>query len=665
MKKVMAALLSAVLLCSAIIAGLASGKTEEDKILLDFNNPGPLGQVASTWADGGIMNLSLQEEAGSDNTRLKETFIGANTENGNVSSALFISLKTKDWSGNIGLSFWIKNTSANKIWLDMYIQDTNGKRYGTQNGADIFLLSDGSETPDKAEFFPGANRIYIPAGFSGKVSIPFTSLTDSFDPAIVHEICISSDANENKGVVLYYDDFKVYSDTSETLLQDFEGEGTIDTFSYIWTGGAIIERSLEAEKSALRIDISGPNPSGQSGAALWLFAPDKDWSGADGILFKLDNSANNGVFPIDIAMYSGSTSYKIKSSGAVAYLTNENGKTTNADFNTYRMNIAAGFKGTVRIPFTSFNQGFNLADITRFELATDASVAQGFTILLDDIALYSEDNTSSGTSSVPHTSDNALMIQDFELSDITDAISIWSGGATVTPSFQSDSLAEGSTKGCKLEYGDVNGSQTGSVTFITIMNTDWRDTNGIRFWVENKEKESPIDFDIFFTDSSNPEADERWVTKNKSDIIYFDTKTGTYEKASFNYRLRIPAGFAGWIEVPFTSFEVFIPISDDAVMDLSKITQFAIGADNASVKGTTLYLDDIQLYKTSLTESWKAPSEEPNTSGSSSSSQSNNSDTPDTPKTPDTGDDTFLFLVPLAIAAGTMIIIKKAKRYQN
>ena len=149
--------------------------------------------------------------------------------------------------------------------------------------------------------------------------------------------------------------------------------------------------------------------------------------------------------------------------------------------------------------------------------------------------------------------------------------------------------------------------------------------------MENKEEEQPIDVDIYFVESSTA-VPERWVTKpGRAEIVYFDAVAKTYEKATFNSRFRIPAGFKGWVEIPFTSFEVFIPMSDDGNMDLSNITEFALGADNASNLGATLYLDDIQLYKNSLTETWEEKENENENDNNNDNNNENDNDN-------DTGD---------------------------
>lgn len=100
-------------------------------------------------------------------------------------------------------------------------------------------------------------------------------------------------------------------------------------------------------------------------------------------------------------------------------------------------------------------------------------------------------------------------------------------------------------------------------------------------------------------------------------------------------RIAIPAGFEGWLEVPFTSFSCFIPMAVDGTLDLSNITTILMDTDNTTAKGGTLLFDDIQVYKKSVQEGGAVA----------------------------TGDaDYMLAFVALATAAGALILTRKLRR---
>ncbi len=636
MKRIASAILAASLVCTTLITSVsATEEVSSAKVLQDFSNAASADQVASAWGGGGDFELSLIQRGEATNTMLKTTFNGANQENQNRTSALYIMLSTKNWSGKTGFSFWVSNTNTDRVWVEFYVQDTAGARHKVAGNAQIALTPDGSEESSNADLWNAdGERFFIPGSFTGTVEIPFASLKDNLDPSSIHEICFGSDGIENQGKSIFYDNFKLYgaTDADDVVLQDFEADGaTVDSTTYVWSGGAPIDRELVGNgDKALSVKVIGPNSEGVAAAVTWVSVPDHDWSDTDGLTFYIDNS-KNGDFPADIAIISSNgeteTAYKIKNSGGVAYLITEDGTSDRASFNTYRMTIPGGFVGTVRIPFSSFNEGFDLTNMTKLEIGTDANAAKDYELVIDDLTLYTGgDNGNEDDGPV-----DPLMIQNFEKSHIADALGFWSDGAKMEAELQTESLAEGSRQGAKLTYGQPNGTQTGSVTMFNILNNDWTGTSGLRIWVENKEEEQPIDVDIYFVESSTA-VPERWVTKpGRAEIVYFDAVAKTYEKATFNSRFRIPAGFKGWVEIPFTSFEVFIPMSDDGNMDLSNITEFALGADNASNLGATLYLDDIQLYKNSLTETWEEKENENENDNNNDNNNENDNDN-------DTGD---------------------------
>ena len=102
---------------------------------------------------------------------------------------------------------------------------------------------------------------------------------------------------------------------------------------------------------------------------------------------------------------------------------------------------------------------------------------------------------------------------------------------------------------------------------------------------------------------------EGWSSNQIQSLLMYDPKTADLVPGAVSY----------------THLDVY------KRQDLSNITEFALGADNASNLGATLYLDDIQLYKNSLTETWEEKENENENDNNNDNNNENDNDN-------DTGD---------------------------
>ena len=163
------------------------------------------------------------------------------------------------------------------------------------------------------------------------------------------------------------------------------------------------------------------------------------------------------------------------------------------------------------------------------------------------------------------------------------------------------------------------------------MTNAWKDTKGLKMYIKNPGSKS-VAFGLNFEEKSG----ERWSTKVDCPAYLYEDGGKNVKKANMEgARIAIPAGFEGWLEVPFTSFSCFIPMAVDGTLDLSNITTILMDTDNTTAKGGTLLFDDIQVYKKSVQEGGAVA----------------------------TGDaDYMLAFVALATAAGALILTRKLRR---
>lgn len=136
---------------------------------------------------------------------------------------------------------------------------------------------------------------------------------------------------------------------------------------------------------------------------------------------------------------------------------------------------------------------------------------------------------------------------------------------------------------------------------LSVQDDDWQGALGLTFWVKNPQN-YPVSFNLEFSESEEG-GSERW---NLNSIYYkqiyaYNTVTGA--EFSFNTLnvLYLPAGFEGWIRIPFSQYEVpswsLANPWSDGVLDLSKShNQIWITSQFVINDGITMYFDNIGLY---------------------------------------------------------------------
>ena len=163
-------------------------------------------------------------------------------------------------------------------------------------------------------------------------------------------------------------------------------------------------------------------------------------------------------------------------------------------------------------------------------------------------------------------------------------------------------------KALKWEYGsyydeyDASLNSYGSLG-ITLSEgkNDFRGAKGLTVWVKNLQSYY-VSFNLEFAEQEEGGA-ERWNLNGSTyrTLYFYDTETGEEFSASTDTVAYIPAGFCGWVRIPFSQYECpswsMANEWTDGVYDENKphnniyITSQFIVNDNV-----TIYFDNIGLY---------------------------------------------------------------------
>lgn len=656
---------AAALTVSLFSAGLAAGAAKTTKIEYTMVQDFETGVNATIWDGGGKVTMELDSTVKNTGEKSLKATLGDAGQYSPVGS-IYPTLSSGDWSGQEGVSFWLKNTAAKDIRIEMYVE-SDGKRYSSASlteGCAFYAITDGSTEVKELEA-AGDNRYWIKAGFSGEIRIPFASLPGWSQEADMSKVTalslgIMAGADEGyKGEVIYLDTVQLYKTvevdvpdegdgdddkpvTDPQLIQDFESDAIASDAS-IWGDGAhmtLASDSTVKNSGSKSVKITMGDKNGiQVTNNLYPTIANKDWSGQDGISFWFKNTAAKAIrIELYFETKVGSETKRFTTVGGKLYAVADGSETAEelAVAGDSRFEVKAGFTGVIRVPFSSFTDWtaeLNMSNITALAIGFSTADNKGDVVYVDTVRLYKNSDIDDGKDDgdkEPEPEVNPFMVQDFEKDKAELCWNRWADGAFADLTLEAGKGYKGSQAG-KVVFGDVNGSQPSCVFYVNVMTNAWKDTKGLKMYVKNPGSKS-VAFGLNFEEKSG----ERWSTKVDCPAYLYEDGGKNVKKANMEgARIAIPAGFEGWLEVPFTSFSCFIPMAVDGTLDLSNITTILVDSDNTTAKGGTLLFDDIQLYKKSVQEGGAVA----------------------------TGDaDYMLAFVALATAAGGLVLTRKLRR---
>ena len=587
---------------------------------------------------GGSISASISDQIKDSGKGLMLT-IGKKANNVDIGN-IQLSGVGGNWTGAKGIQLWVSNPSNDSVALRLMFDEASGSEmWLTKTGQPVVLISsDGAKTVSVINY----NIMDIPAGFKGIIQLPMTSfgaeVPDLTKDKVLQLDNISSfyfefDCKNYSEKSLYvdtltllYEDVEVKEGAADTnkivngikTLEDFDkwSQTTANVRFNLWADGGTVKPNVVTTNTAsgkeIRFDIGekGKNDVG----VVDLKGLDSDWSNSKGVqMYVCNTEAVTVPFRFHFEEAKGTNERWITATGKNVLLCSNSGKKTISTIKYNSIDIPAGFKGYVQIPFDSFDviswhtTGDKILQLDSVGLVFfefDCALFSGKSLTFDNLGLvYNAINVK--VQSV--FNGDVRIIQDFNnVSDnreLQALIPYYVNGGMVTNTLSSKGFK--GSNGMKVDVGKTN-AKTGdqfSVLNIPIQETNWSDYEGVSFWVSNPSQEDLL-IEIAFEEKNL----ERWQTNFQSRVAMKYTN-GVETIKDCMPVLRIPAGFEGEMRIPFVNFKAASWSLSDNKLDLSAITTMFLIADCATNEGKSYIIDDIGIYKSGfhITTSFNKP----------------------------------------------------------
>lgn len=142
-----------------------------------YVNTYQLQKAYSHWEDGANLEVTLDRTHGDGaGNALQIRVVGPNSVDGQKSGSIFHSLPlfNRNWTGAAGVAFWLSNPSDNVLWLTFNFKEAHNEYWSVTPGSPLFLSDeDGLYIQSECQY----GNLVIPAQFTGRVVIPFTSFS--------------------------------------------------------------------------------------------------------------------------------------------------------------------------------------------------------------------------------------------------------------------------------------------------------------------------------------------------------------------------------------------------------------------------------------------------------------------------------------------------------
>ncbi|MGO4107571.1 S-layer homology domain-containing protein [Paenibacillus sp. YAF4_2] len=393
-----------------------------------------LGQAwTEAWSDKpGSVTRALGQSSGSKGLKLSTAI--ADSEWSNIIHS--IPTEKKDWSKYDGLSFWVDNTTNdNKDFsLNVALQTpvTKGEFGLKEGGSALTISSDGSWHP--AAF--NGSSLNVPAGFKGVVKIAWDQFVQSAwqCDGVQADCAAALDPSEVTGLqfgyppagyshnVITIDDIMLYR--ADKILDDFESYADDAALQNIWkidwesgepsTLRAIDHVNVSNGSQAIKFSVSPPPGKTTSDWVNIKRAAfnqaESDWSAFDGLTFWVNNtSPSNKAMDLNISLVTDAPKgeFSLKQGGTVQFYQAAGGWVSTT-LGGGSLSIAAGYKGMVRIPWSSFVQSswqgcdacdavFNSSKVLQIQFGFGPINQSDNVLSIDQISLYALAGRTSGS----------------------------------------------------------------------------------------------------------------------------------------------------------------------------------------------------------------------------------------------------------------------------
>lgn len=367
-----------------------------------------------------------------------------------------------------------------------------------------------------------------------------------------------------------------------TMEYPFRAGEDADTWAAVWQGPVVGDSSTNWQTLRVKFDQETVDFSQASYLVIQYYGA----VGSPGITFGLENKGARysvaGVADGKPVYFMGETDSTSK-------------KVANVTYGAVTAGSASGIMGTMIIPMDSMGWQFgadenrDLAAIDTLVLTTDSQYNYNYRIVIGEIGLYTgEAGSGTFTKLLDLSSDKSAKFtatSDLEANRGTvsfieaDAVREMMGDATVdikgegksnssysetgvsgnvliNGSYGSLSIVEDSygEDAMQLTATGITGDGFTAFTLSDGENIDWANMKGVSFWARNdSDVEVSFNFEIDCKVASG--ARSRFNILQGNRYWLYDVNTGKTSIYMTRPTATLPAGFEGWVRIPFSAFE--------------------------------------------------------------------------------------------------------------
>jgi hypothetical protein len=256
---------------------------------------------------------------------------------------------------------------------------------------------------------------------------------------------------------------------------------------------------------------------------------------------------------------------------------------------------------------------------------------------------------------------NVVVVQGFEGygndTEMKKGIEVWKDGGILELSLSTSIKNEGN-QSLKMIPKGPNGSQPWASITVPVEKgkNNWTGADEIQLYVKNVGT-TYLSFQVNIYEAGG----EAWALKSTGTASIATTAPGKYQEVKCDYNvITVPAGFAGLVKIPFTSFEVASWYTGDAKndkLDLMDISTINFGFSATDNKDKSIYVDTFSIAGTGL-EAEAATDAATGTTGDTGS----DTKTDNAGENPKTGDVTTVAYLVLGGLSGCGIVALGRKR---
>ncbi len=596
-KMILAAVLAVMLMMTMVAPGF--GLTAGDTMEYPFRQNSAF-EYAPTWK-------GPTEGSANDSWYLAEAIFDGGVKD--LTNESYLAVEIQNVVGNPGMTFGVVTTGNNrwgtyvdgeeKAWFvkkDGTVQPLKIQYQSINLGAEPGMLllpisslspvswGDGTPLSSAKSFFLETNGRY---NWNWEVRIGEVGVyTGEIGSGTFRKLVDSATAEKKSSYVCWAGEMVFPSD-----------EGVVDYLS-----GKTVDYPFATGKKAFNGAVRWTGPSAGDAGANWQtvfvnFDAPVDLSQATYIAVQY--KATGGNPGLTYAVESGSGRYSIGAGmdGAPIYFMNEDGVISkNGNILWGASNVAMGASGALLIPMSSMTWQWNpdnndLTTVKNFLLTTNSQFNWAYEVVIGEIGYYtgnptddgqfhkildmsegskegnffvtSDDAANRGTKSLyfeQRTVYGDAIINIFADGKTDNSLEVYINGAMGTQTMTKDSYGDDAYQ--LVATGPRPGATDPYTAFTLIdgANFQWAGQKGMTFWARNdsdKEISFNLEFDMNHNDFTNNAGghNARFNIRQGHRFWLYDVNTGEQQIYMTRPCITLPAGFEGWVRIPFTAYE--------------------------------------------------------------------------------------------------------------